>query len=130
MPSSSLTAVVTKSTGICRDHWAIVLGGTSGEEKSTAQHERQHGDDADRDAQLLDEVVGPVGPVVVARRRVQLGVREPPCASHRLGAAAPLRGGDAELARSGSGGTTPWRRTSRMWATTSATTTTGSSSTW
>ena len=35
-PSSSLTAVVTKSTGICRDHWAIVLGGRSGEEKTIA----------------------------------------------------------------------------------------------
>src|ERR1700692_1843769 len=32
-PSSSLTPVVTKSTGIARDHCAIVLGLSSGEEK-------------------------------------------------------------------------------------------------
>ena len=53
VPSSSVAAVFTKSTGSWRDHCAIVLGFSSGEENSTVEQDRQQPDHADRDAQPL-----------------------------------------------------------------------------
>ena len=55
-----MAAAAAKFAGSVRDHWAIVLGFSSGEEKSDREQHREQPDHDDRDQQLFDEVVGVV----------------------------------------------------------------------
>ena len=75
VPSSSLSAVVTKSTGVLRDQLRIVRRPLVGGGEQDRQHDRQQRDDAERDRRLLDDVVVAVGPVVLAGGVVEARVR-------------------------------------------------------
>ena len=108
-PSSSLTAVVTKSTGSERDHCWIVLGFSSGDENRivSTTDERQH--DAERDAELLDQVVRAVAALPVASGLVLETSTLAP--GHADPSGEESRAGLSSRA-SWNGGTTPCLRTS------------------
>ena len=57
VPSSSVTAVATKSLGAAFDHDCRVMALSSGEPKIDGQCDGQHGDHDDGDDAFLDDVV-------------------------------------------------------------------------
>ena len=115
VPSSSVTAVVTKSTGPSATTAVIVLGFSSGEENRMVSTSASSSDHPEGDRKLLDQVVGAVAalPLAVARRAPAVCDAGGSRRQSRLGSGL-LRGGcgfAAAWSRS-NGGTTPWRRTS------------------
>ncbi len=117
VPASSLAAVATKSTGCWRDHWAIVLGLSSGDEKRIVSTIASTAITAIAIASLLDEVVGRVA--AAPRPRVVAAAQEAAETAHEdapdetpagpgdAGGAGGAAASAAARRSSSNGGTTP-----------------------